>query len=113
MANLTPSQAVDKLRIVLTGINNKTAQYAEYKAAEIENKMKIEAPWTDRTGNARNSIYSVAQIEGNNVVIYSGIGIEYGKWLEIAHEKRFSIVKPTIDAITPTIKGDLAKIKIL
>lgn len=113
MTRLNPSQAVAKLRTVLTGINKKVAVYAEYKAAEIENQMKVQAPWTDRTGNARNSIYSFAITEGDETIIYSGIGVDYGKWLEIAHEKRFAIVKPTIDSITPIIKRDLSQIKII
>ena len=44
----------------------------EYKAPEVENYMKSNAPWQDQTGNARQGLRATAFQEGTNagIVLY-------------------------------------------
>lgn len=66
--------------------------------SEAEKESKDKAPWTDRTGNARASIYgSEAELSGTTVIGWHGIGIEYGVYLELAHGGKYRVIWPTIE----------------
>lgn len=72
--------------------------YAKNQAKNLESYAKQKAPWTDRTGMARKSLRGSAYRHKSNVVrIELAHGVDYGIWLELAHEKRFAIVRPTIE----------------
>ena len=87
--------------------------YANVKAKDLESYSKDKAPWTDRTGTARKTLNgSVSKIE-NGYRITLSHGVDYGMWLELAHEKRFAIVRPALELKAPEIfegfSGLLAK----
>lgn len=66
--------------------------------AEAEATAKRNAPWTDRTGNARNSITGTkGEVDGNTVKGHLFIGVEYGKYLELCWGGKYRIVWPTIE----------------
>lgn len=53
---------------------------AQVEAARSEGEMKLNAPWTDQTGFARNALYARAE----NMTIYLGTAnAEYGIFLEL------------------------------
>jgi hypothetical protein len=82
--------------------------YAATKASEIEAKMKMNRPWTDRTGMAKTTLNAkVSQPNANTVRITLAHGVDYGIWLEIAHNKNWSIIGPTIEQEGPKITNDL------
>lgn len=79
---------------------------AERMTDEITAYMKLNAPWTDRTGEARANLYSVVQTEAGQMVsilISHGSLIPYGVYLELAYAGRFAIISPTIDAFGPRV----------
>jgi hypothetical protein len=83
--------------------------YAGTKAALLESQMKRERPWTDRTGMAKATLRSVVtRPDQNTVRITLAHGVWYGKWLELAHEKKWAIVAPTIEKEAPNIVNDLS-----
>lgn len=73
--------------------------YAETSALKLQNYAKEHARWTDRTGHARQ------RLTGDSLVVTEGYklrlahGVDYGKWLELAHEKRFAIIMETIEIV--------------
>jgi len=71
--------------------------YSQKKAAEIENYMKANAPWTDRTGNARRGLRAeVSQSRGRYVTtIKMSYNVYYGVYLEYAMGRRYAIIEPT------------------
>ena len=71
--------------------------YAKHQAKNLESYAKRNAPWTDRTGMARKSLNATTEKRSNGIRITLAHGVDYGLWLELAHEKRFAIVKPTIE----------------
>lgn len=82
--------------------------YAVTKASEIEAKMKMNRPWTDRTGMAKTTLNAkVSQPNNNTVRITLAHGVDYGIWLELAHEKNYAIIAPTIREEGPRIVNDL------
>lgn len=70
--------------------------YAETAALKLQNHMRDEAPWTDRTGDARKRLTGLVQKVAGGYKIVLSHGVDYGIWLELAHEKRFAIIQPTI-----------------
>lgn len=82
--------------------------YAATKASEIESKMKLNRPWTDRTGLAKTMLSAkVSQPSSNIVRITLAHGVEYGIWLELAHGKNYAIIAPTVRDEGPRIVEDL------
>ena len=82
--------------------------YSATKASELQSKMKLNRPWTDRTGMAKAMLSAkVSQPSQNIVRITLAHGVSYGIWLELAHEKNYAIIAPTIREEGPRIIEDL------
>lgn len=82
--------------------------YAATKASQLESKMKINRQWTDRTGMAKATLSArVSQPDKNLVRITLAHGVSYGIWLELAHEKNYAIIAPTIREEGPRVISDL------
>lgn len=81
----------------------------------IENYAKEHAPWTDRTGHARQSLVATADVEqgagGFTGTLTLASGADYGIWLELAHGGRFAIIMQTLQQfegeIMQTIQANL------
>ena len=80
---------------------------AQYLATVMQNSAKHNAPWTDRTGNARSGLFGTAERDTARklVIIYlsHGPAIDYGVFLELAHSGRFAIILPTMEAHLPEL----------
>jgi hypothetical protein len=78
------------------------AAVCQYVATQMQNDAKSNAPWTDRTGNARTGIFGTSEADFANkvVAIYlsHGATIDYGVWLELAHSSRYGIIMRTMQA---------------
>lgn len=70
--------------------------YAETEAKVLEGYTKENRPWTDRTGDARKRLTGYVTNIPNGYRINIAHGVDYGIWLELAMEKRFAILEPTI-----------------
>lgn len=83
---------------------------AQRWAPEIENYMKTQAPWTDRTGNARQGLHTeVNHAAGVMVEIILAHGVHYGIFLELANAGRFAIINPALDHFAPRIWADVRR----
>ena len=72
-------------------------------APEVENYMKLNAPWTDQTGNARNGLAARAYEDGDEIGIVLFHQVDYGIWLETRWSGRYAIINPTIDSMGPEV----------
>jgi hypothetical protein len=113
-----PQGAEAYARAVRAGVHGVLQRYQPL----IENEMKTSASWTDRTGNARQTLYAavepptVAEVMGVIEFIMSH-GVEYGAFLEgldprynfapTALGRKFAIVLPTLDKYAPIIWRDI------
>jgi hypothetical protein len=81
------------------GINTvaKVVEQTQLTALDMENHSKESRPWTDRTGDARRSIYALADISYSGVRIYHGIRVDYGKYLELSNGGRYRVITPTVN----------------
>ena len=62
-----------------------------------------DAPWTDRTSNARNSIQGDFDWRGNRCIITLSGGMEYSVYLELAMGKKYAILYPTVLKNAPDV----------
>ena len=100
------SKNLDKMSVKLGAL---ILMYASTKASEIQSKMKMNRPWTDRTGMAKTLLNAkVSQPDKNTIRITLSHGVDYGIWLELAHEKNYAIIEPTIREEGPRIVDDLS-----
>lgn len=79
----------------------------DHVATESQNEMRTKASWTDRTGNARSGLFSIADRPQRYrvVIVFShGHAIEYGVQLELAHGGRYAIVSPTMQRKVPEVR---------
>lgn len=70
-------------------------------AAEAEGQMKIKAPWQDRTGQARQRLKGEALHSFDKISIILSHGVDYGVYLELAHDGKYAILWPTAQEIAP------------
>ena len=77
--------------------------YAETQAKNLEGYAKEHRPWTDRTGDARKRLNGYVTEIPNGYRINLAHGVDYGIWLELAMEKRFAILEPTVRLQGPEV----------
>jgi hypothetical protein len=64
----------------------------------ITDTAKRNAPWTDRTTNARNGLETNVEHSLNKHRITLFHKVDYGIWLEIAHAGKYRIIMPTLES---------------
>lgn len=94
LANLASAETKSKVAIKM---------YAEQGARKFENYAKNNRPWTDRTGHARQRLRGWVEVLPQKVRIHIGHGVDYGVYLELCHERRYSILQPTVNAMSGEI----------
>jgi len=88
---------------VIAAIKRITERYKETVctkfAAEAEQLAKVNAPWTDRTGDARKLIKGVVFEEPDAIGIRLLHRVEYGPALETKNSGKYAILRPTIESL--------------
>lgn len=106
-----PSTAVPDM---VTAYNNKLRRalfmLALSYAPRIEAWMKENAPWTDRTANARQTLWAEAFDFVDVIVLAFGHGVSYGVFLELANQGRYSVIFPALDYFGPKIWQDATRL---
>lgn len=72
---------------------------AEQGGQKLQDFARENRKWTDRTGQARQRLTGGIDTIPNGYRIYLAHGVDYGIWLELAHEKRFSIIPQAIEYV--------------
>lgn len=110
---------VDKGRLVITHdtltpglkafppkLDAAISQTIDYFAVRSESYMKENAPWTDRTGNARSGLratpFHEPPIRHGIILSHS---VPYGIWLEVRFEGKNAIINPTLEQMGPELMG--------
>lgn len=65
---------------------------------QLEQQMRTDAPWTDRTGAARAGLTAQASQEDGVVTMTLFHTVPHGYWLEVIQNGRFAILGPTLEA---------------
>lgn len=80
----------------------------DHAEADAETRMRTNAPWKDRTGNARNGL--MAKHDFTPMVIHQLTlyhTMPYGFWLEVRWNGRYAIIGPTMFDIGPDLTRNL------
>jgi len=76
----------------------------DYVQPRAESYARTNAPWVDRTGNARNGLF--ARHEKTPMVIHRLViyhTMPYGLWLEVRWSGRYAIIGPTMFHSAPEL----------
>lgn len=92
---------VDTLSSGLANFQFKTANgmadIAQEFAGELVDYARKNAPWNDRTGDARDGLETEVRLENDSLEIDLYHTISYGIWLEIRWGGRYAIIIPTVE----------------
>lgn len=106
---VTPTRTFGELTdAYIAAIRNGVRQLALRRAPEIEAWMKANAPWTDRTANARQTL--VAEVEDaalDMVEIVMAGGVDYQIFLELSNGGAYAIIAPAVDHWGPIVWADV------
>ncbi len=83
------------------------------RKAEVRNYAKANAPWKDRTANARKGLFSAVEHiprQSISISIEHGAAIDYAIYLETRWAGRWAILLPTISYFHPRIMADVRKV---
>lgn len=94
------TDVVKGLTLLQSAIDPAVHMLAEQGARQMENFAKENRRWTDRTGQARQRLKGSTSKIPNGYRIAIAHGVDYGIWLELAHEKRFSILPETLEYVS-------------
>jgi hypothetical protein len=94
------------------GLKTKAAVglYADTSSKKMENYAKTNYKWNDQTFKASRTLYGKWYWNGDKARIEIGHGVDYGIYLEFCHERRYAIIKPTLDKMSPQIIKGLGNI---
>lgn len=109
---VTPERAFgDLTQAYIAAIRRGVRAIAQRRAPEIENYMKSEAPWTDRTAVARQTLSAEVEDAALDIVdiLLTG-GAEYQIFLELANGGRWAIIAPSVDFWGPVVWADVQAI---
>jgi hypothetical protein len=97
----------DRVLVAVTAV-------AGWIATLMQNDARANAPWTDRTGNARTGLFGTAErdVARSLVTIYlsHGADLDYGIWLELANAGRYAVIERTIEAHLPELRAELEQV---
>lgn len=93
------SDMASKLEAMATRGDAAVRVFAEQGATKLRSYAQSNAPWTDRSGSARTRLNAYVSAIANGYRITLAHGVDYGIWLELAHEKRFAIIPQTLEYV--------------
>lgn len=107
---VSPEEAFDALvEQYIADVRVGVEAIAQRWAPDIETWMKRNAPWTDRTGNARQTLNTEVLNLTNEIAVLMDHGVEYGIFLELAHGGKYEIIGPALDEFAPRIMADVRR----
>lgn len=82
---------------------------AHTSAKVLEADARIHAPWTDRSGAARNTISGRAQRSGAVFTITLSGNVRHLVYLELAHERKWAAMWPAMQRNAERILKNMAR----
>ncbi|WP_054677005.1 hypothetical protein ACFLKB_17430 [Clostridium sp. FAM 1755] len=79
------------------------SMYADIAGKKLEEYAKKNAPWKDQSDMDSETIKGGKQWEGDKCNFYVSGNMEGSPFLELCNDKKYAILKPTIDKLSPQI----------
>lgn len=96
-------QLVDQLRTFDARMDRAITAAMAYHATRAIEYARQNAPWTDRTTNARNGLFTRAERDRPVYRIIVAHSVPYGVWLEVRWNGKYQILRPTVDHEGPEL----------
>lgn len=101
MANLSGFFWTDRsLAVALAGASAEVYEQAEELmlriAKDVLEYAKANAPWEDRTGDARRGLDVAVDGDGDSIFLQLYHTVDYGLWLEVIQGGSYAIIMPTL-----------------
>lgn len=93
------------------GANFAVGSVVDEIAEDMEEYAQENAPWEDRTGDAREGLHTTVIHHGFRHEIVLSHTVDYGIWLEIRWGGELAIILPTIEHYGPILMDDLSLAK--
>jgi len=77
--------------------------YGDVAGKKLEAEAKQSATWIDRTGLSRKTIEGGSQMEGDKCVVYVAGNTQQFPYLELAHDKKYATLQPSVNKLSPEI----------
>lgn len=90
----------------MDGVKDTAVDYAQ----DILDYAQANAPWADRTGDARDGLDVDVDENGNEITITLYHTVDYGLWLEVIQTGRFAIIMPTLEHFATPLFNDVGAI---
>lgn len=110
MIKVDVSSALKGLDKVQTKLEYGLKMYGGVACKMMEGYAKSNAPWENRTGLARKSIKGFNEIKGDTFYIGVSGGMEYSPYLELAMDKKYAVLYPTILEYEQEVLKNVGKI---
>lgn len=91
-----------------SGVTAMVRAQAERVARDMQAYAQANAPWEDRTGDARAGLTASVGVEGDDVVISLYHTVDYGIWLEVRWGGQYAIIQPTIEHFSEELMGSFS-----
>lgn len=105
--SLDTSSIVGNIAKMTAEVESGAYAITEKGASDVKSYGQSNAPWQDRTGNARQGLNAKAVHETGNHQIVFYHQVPYGPWLEIRRGGAYAIILPTIRKKGPEVMGSL------
>lgn len=102
-----------KAAVFVLGLHAGLAAYTKNFAKRVEAYAKENAPWKDRTGEARRGLTAKGEQRLTQYTITLFHTMEYGLWLEVRWSGKFAIIRPTIQTLGPELMHELAIVELM
>ncbi len=100
---IDPTKALKGLVEAELKAKAKIGLYCDAAGKKLESEAKENAPWTDRTGDARKTIQGGKEWEGDKCIAYIAGNKDYSEYLEFANEKKHAVLWPTVNKMQDEI----------
>lgn len=82
---------------------NGMGEIANDFADQLVSYAVANAPWEDRSGDARAGLQAAVTLENESLEIDLYHTIDYGLWLEVRWGGKYAIIIPTVEAMGPKL----------
>lgn len=90
----------DSLTIALDNAPDEVVAQAQELLLQVAERSldyaKVNAPWEDRTGDARRGLDVAVDADGGMLYMQLFHTVDYGLWLEVIQSGNFAIIMPTL-----------------
>lgn len=100
---ITSDDITPRLKAMPAKLDAGLAAIMAMKAGVVQSDARLNAPWQDQTGNARNGLMAKASKDDRGHVITLFHTMPYGIWLETRWSGRYQVIVPTIQTQGPQV----------